>query len=124
GRLHGDLDAPHDDGRVDRLREVEALAHRTGGGEEVIGSREVHEHDPPGQACAAARRVSISAACFGTAADSTPLPSAVTSTAAPIRMPMPRNGAGTSSASGGTYSPGSTVNTMPGSRARGVSPTL
>src|SRR5262249_18720169 len=101
--LHRDRQAAFDDGWVDRLREVQALAYRACGGEQRVDRGEIHASGPPGgQAGATARSGSISSTCFGTAADSTSARLAVTRTSSSIRRPMPRNGAGTSSASAGT----------------------
>ena len=58
-----------------------------------------HERSP--QAKAAARSASTSATCFGAAAERTSAPVSVTRTSSSMRMPMPRNASGTSSASAG-----------------------
>src|SRR5439155_21765111 len=58
-----------------------------------------HERSP--QAKAAARSSSTSATCFGAAAERTSAPVSVTRTSSSMRMPMPRNASGTSSAWGG-----------------------
>src|SRR5690625_999585 len=59
-----------------------------------------------------------SSGCLGTPVVKTSQPSLVTSTLSSMRMPIPRHFLATCSLSGAMYKPGSTVITMPGSKAR------
>src|SRR2546428_281022 len=48
GPLERDLGRTLDDRRLDRAEEVEPLADRAGGGEELVDERDVHRHLRPG----------------------------------------------------------------------------